>query len=156
MEKCPVETGLFYFLKYSMRKFKIFITILLIYEFAILTILQIPRYCNGLFSSHFCDVSFRYFLMCIVIPGLFGLFVWWLPQILRMFCGKCQCEVPHEKSVKDNIKEMASNQDIERLITAILVSGMQKFIANHPKTTETLSDILKTFIKPKGKKRLTK
>lgn len=64
--------------------------------------------------------------------------------------------MPHEKSIKDNVKEITSNQDIERLIAAVLVSGMQKFIANHPKTTETLSDILKTFIKNKSKKRLTK
>lgn len=156
MENSPVETGLFLYLKYSMRKFKIFITIFLVYEFAMLTILQIPRYCIGVFNVNFCNAGFKYFLMCLLIPCFVALFVWWLPEISRFFCGKCQCEVPHKKSVKDSIKEMESNQDIERLIAAVLVSGMQKFIEKHPKTTETLSDILKTFIKNQGKKGLTK
>ena len=94
--------------------------------------------------------------MCLLIPCFVALFSWWLPEISRIFCGKCQCEVPHEKPIKDKVKEIASDQAIEQLVTAVLISGMKKFIANHPKTTETLSDILNSFIKNNGKKRLTK
>jgi len=94
--------------------------------------------------------------MVIVLPALITLFVWWMPEISRLFCRKCQCEVPHEKSIKDNVKEIVSDQDIERLISAIIVAGMQKFVSKHPKTTETLSDIIKAFIKSSDKKRLTK
>ena len=86
--------------------------------------------------------------MCLLVPCLIALFVWWMPDVSNMFCKKCQC--------KDDDKEIGANQDIERLIATVLVTGIQKFIVNHPKTTETLSDILKTFIKTKGKKRLTK
>ena len=139
-----------------MRKFKIFITVLLLYEFTILTILQIPRYCTGLFLSRFCGLPFRYFLMCLLVPCVVALFVWWLPEISRIFCGKCQCEALREKPIKDKVKEIVSDQDIERLVTAVLISGIKKFVANHPKTTETLSDVLKTFVKNKSKNRLTK
>lgn len=156
MEKCPVEKERFYYFNNCMRKLKVFLTILLLYEFTILTVLQIPRYCVGFFTPHFCNISFRYFFMVIVLPALITLFVWWMPEISRLFCRKCQCEVPHEKSIKDNVKEIVSDQDIERLISAIIVAGMQKFVSKHPKTTETLSDIIKAFIKSSDKKRLTK
>lgn len=94
--------------------------------------------------------------MCIVLPTLITLFVWWMPEISRLFCRKCQCEIPHEKSIKDNVKEIVSDQDIERLISALITVGMQKFVSKHPKTTETLSDVIKTLIKSNSKKRLTK
>ena len=143
MEKCPVETGLFYYLKYSMRKFKIFITVLLIYEFAMLTILQISHYCTGLFSGHFCGIPFRYFLMCIIVPGMFWLFLWWMPEISRFFCKKCQCEIPHEKTVPDKVSEIASKQIIEHLITNALIAGIDKFTSNHPKAKKKIQDIAK-------------
>ena len=91
--------------------------------------------------------------MCIVVPALITLFAWWLPEISRMFCKKCQCEEPHEKSIKDNVKEMVSGPDIERLVGALITAGVHKFIAQHPKTTETVSDIVKTLTKNTGKKR---
>jgi len=94
--------------------------------------------------------------MCIVVPALITLFAWWLPEISRMFCKKCQCEEPHEKPVKDKVKEIVSDQDIERLIGAVITVGMQKFVSKHPKTTETLTDVIKTLIKSSSKKRLTK
>ena len=136
-----------------MRKLKIFLTILLLYEFAILTILQIPNYCRGFFSTHFCNISFKYFLMCIVVPALIALFAWWTPEISRIFCGKCQCEEPHEKSIKDNVKEMMSGSDIERLITTAIIAGLHKFVSSHPKTTETLSEVITALTKNTGKKR---
>ena len=143
MENSPVETGLFLYLKYSMRKFKIFITIFLIYEFAMLTILQIPRYCSGFFKVSFCDASFKYFLMCLLVPCFVALFVWWIPEISRMFCGKCQCEVPHEKNIPDKISEITSKQIIERLITTAIVAGVNKFASEHPKTKKKIQEIAK-------------
>ena len=94
--------------------------------------------------------------MAIVVPALISLFAWWMPEISRMFCGKCQCEEPHEKSIKDNVKEIVSDQDIEHLVSVAIIAGLHKFISKYPKTTETLSDILKTVTKSSGKKRLTK
>ncbi len=144
-EKSPVETGLFYYLKCCMRKIKIFITVLLIYEFAMLTILQIPHYCMGIFSGHFCSVSFRYFFVCIVVPGLFGVFLWWVPEISRFFCKRCQCEIPYEKTVSNKVSEITSKQIIEHLITTALIAGIDKFASNHPKTKKKIQDIAKVI-----------
>lgn len=149
MEKSPVETGLFYYLKYSMRKFKIFITIFLFYELTMLTILQIPRYCNGVFSNRFCGVSFRYFLMCLLVPCFVALFVWWLPEISRMFCGKCQCEMPHEKTISGKVSEITYKQIIEHLITTAIITGIDKFVSNHPKTKKKIQEIAKVVSKNK-------
>ena len=128
-----------------MRKIKIFITVLSLYEFVILTILQIPSYCFSVFNVGFCELSFRYFLICIVFPSLVGLIVWWGPEISRLFCKKCQCVEPEPKSIKDVLREIISKQDIERLITAAIVMGVQKFAASHPKTKETFDNILNAF-----------
>ena len=133
-----------------MRKIKIFITVLLLYEFAMLTLLQIPHYCFGVFNVSFCSVSFRYFLMCIVVPTLVWLFVWWVPDITKSFCKKCQCENREEKTIKDTTKEIITKHDIERLITAAIVVGAQKFADSHPKTKETLDNILKVISKNKN------
>ena len=111
-----------------------------------LTILQINRYCLSWFNYYFCEnVAFKYFLMCVVVPVCFSLLLWWGPELARPFCKKCKCEtqpVP-ETSIKDMVHEIVSTKDIERLITAAVVMGVQKFVANHPKTKETLKDILK-------------
>ena len=149
MEKSPVDTGLFYNLKYSMRKFKIFITVLLIYEFAILTILQIPRYCLNFFSTNFCNVEFKYFLMAIVVPSFFGLFLWWIPEISKVFCKKCQCEIPHEKTVSEKVSEITSKQIIEHLITTAIITGIDKFASTHPKTKKKIQDIAKAVVNKK-------
>ena len=128
-----------------MRKFKIFITVFLLYELAVLTILQIPRYCNGLFSNHFCSISFRYFLMCLLVPCLITLFLWWARDISKMFCGKCQCEIPHEKTVPNKVSEITSKQLIEHLITTAIIAGIDKFVSNHPKTKKKIQDIAKVI-----------
>lgn len=112
-----------------MHKMKIFITILALYEFAVLTILQIPDYCSVFFNSNFCVAThFKYFLLCFMLPTLIGLFFWWLPEISRLFCkNKCQCQTEFDNN-------LLSKQNIERLITAAIVMGIDKFIAHIQKT----------------------
>ena len=141
-----------------MRKIKIYTTIFVLYEFAIITILQIPNYCIYFFNIDFCVVPFRYFLMCVIVPVSFGLLVWWMPEISRLFCKKCQCEVQEDMSIKDVLKEIVTKQDIERLITAAIVMGIQKFATNHPKAKEAFDGILNALEQnnANSKSRLTK
>lgn len=135
-----------------MRKTKIFITIFLLYEFVILTILQIPEYCIRFFNYNFCEYSsLKYFLMCIMLPVLVSLFVWWLPEISSLFC-KNKCEPRKPETIKDIVREIVSIKDIERLITTAIIMGIQKFVNNHPKTTETFENILDIIKKPEDKK----
>lgn len=134
-----------------MRKIKIFTTVFIVYEFVMLTILQIPRFCGTFFNHNFCVVGgFKYFLLCIMLPILVGLLMWWLPDIARAACpNKCDVE-PESKNI---FNEIISKQDIEKFIVAAIVMGIQKFVAQHPKTTETFENILDGLKKTKSGKK---
>lgn len=127
-----------------MHKLKIFITIFALYEFVMLTVLQIPSYCNAFFNYNFCyGGSFKYFLFCIVLPSLIGLFIWWIPNIARAICpNKCEIKSEPDITIKNIFNEIISKQDIEKFITAAVIMGIQKFATNHPKTTEVFDNIL--------------
>ena len=130
-----------------MRKIKIFITLLMLYEFVITSVLQIPSFCNTFFNYGFCDVgNFKYFLMCVMLPGLFMLFLWWMPEIAKPFCkNKCQCEEPHSEQTLHSQKEsneIISRDDMERLVTGAIIMGIQKFASMHPKTTKAFNNII--------------
>ena len=132
-----------------MRKIKIFITITALYEFVILTILQIPDYCVGIFNSNFCATnSFKYFLLSIMLPVLIGLIFWWAPELSRLICkNKCQCESHHLETQK------STSPDIEKLITTAIIMGVHKLATSHPKTKEILDNISNLFKEPKTEKK---
>ena len=138
-----------------MRKLKIFITVFTLYEFVVLTILQISGYCVSIFNLNFCESgAFKYFIVCIMLPVSVAIFIWWVPEIGRLFCRKT-CEMPppeKNESVTDVLREIISKQDIERLITAAIIIGIQKFAQTHPKTNNVLGTILDTLIKNTKKK----
>ena len=105
-----------------MHRIKVFLTILILYEFMVLTILQIPSYCIYIFNSNFCaQIHFKYFLLCVMLPAMTGLVFWWAPEVSRLFCkNKCQCE-PENNNI-------LSKQNLERLLTAIITMGLEKFL----------------------------
>ena len=109
-----------------------------------LTILQIPKFCTTFFNYNFCMVNnIKYFLLCIMLPVLIGLFIWWIPEMARAICpNKCNIKTDTDINIKNIFNEIISKQDIERFITAAIIMGIQKFATNHPKTTETFDNIL--------------
>ena len=128
-----------------MRKLKIFITIFVIYEFVMLAILQIPNFCVAVFNHNFCYMNnFKYFLMCVMVPVLLMLFLWWMPDIARPFCkNKCQCDAhPHEIQNNNITQDEISKQYLEKLISSAIMIGVQKFAKSHPKTTKTFDNII--------------
>ncbi len=141
-----------------MRKIKIFTTILLLYEFIILTILQVPNYCAGVFNINFCNVGFRYFLLCIVVPVLVWLFLWWLPDISKVFCKKCECDNLESKEHlhENNTTENMSTKALEHLITTAIIIGIQKFAKNHPHTQNIFNNIFDAFTKTSNKSKSKK
>ena len=110
-----------------MRKLKLFITFLTIYEFIFVSILRIQDYCVFLFNNNFCGiVDYKYFLICFMVPWLFLLLLWWWRDISNLF---------HKQKEQDSL----SNQD--KIIMNIIILLLQKYIQKHPK----LRDIIKTF-----------
>ena len=136
-----------------MRKAKIILTIFLLYEFVMISILQIPEYCIKVFNNNFCLMSgYPYWLMCVILPGAIMLFCWWVPDIAKLFCrNTCVVKTNSEprNEIKDVLHEIVSAKDIERLITAAIVMGIQKFASNHPETKKTFDSILDVIKKVK-------
>ena len=133
-----------------MHKLKIFVTVFILYEFVMLTVLQIDGYCINVFNLNFCEYgAFKYFLMCIMLPISIMIFLWWVPDILRLFCRR-SCQIPPEpkpENINDILHEIISKQDIERLITAAIIMGIQKFAHKYPKTESVFGNILDALIK---------
>lgn len=145
LEKCPVVKMFCDCYNHNMRKIKIFVTVFILYEFVILTVLQIHKFCIGIFNNNFCTMGgFQYFLVCVMLPVLISLFFWWMPDIGRLFCPN-KCNVQPEPSIKDVFNEVISKQDIEKFITAAIIMGIQKFATIHPKTTQFFDNILKAL-----------
>ena len=135
-----------------MRRFKIFLTFFVIYESVIIAILHSGDYCTVVFNSNFCAYeTYKYFSMCLMLPILFTVFLWWMPNIKRFFCNNtCKTQHEHHKEARyDILHEMVSHIGIERFITAAIVTGINRFAKNHPKTVATFDDILKTMNKTK-------
>ena len=141
-----------------MRKIKIFLTLLALYEFVMVMILQIHGYCVAIFNNNFCEIDgFKYFLMCVMLPVSFGLFLWWIPEMTRLICpNKCCVRKEETPQLKNVFNEIISKQDIEKFITTAIIMGIQKFAASHPKTEETFENIMNILHNTKVKKKKTK
>lgn len=125
-----------------MRKFKIFLTCFILYEFTAITILQIQSFCHVFFNNNFCELNnYKYFLFCIMIPVLMGLVYWWIP--------KATPDAAKEKSLKEILIDAIPKQYISRLIIAAIIIGIKKFVSNYPKTKKLLDDVIKTASKKK-------
>lgn len=131
-----------------MRKFKIFITIFLLYEFVILTVLQVPGYCSSVFNASFCGFGhFKYFLFGVMIPVMVGLLLWWTPDMTGVICkscNKCGNNDKDKDTPKNIISEFLPRKDFERFVVAALILGLEKFVANHPKIKEVFNNISNT------------
>ena len=140
-----------------MRRFKIFTTIFVIYEFVMVIILHRLDYCVNFFELGFCEYeNYKYVFMCALVPALIMIFMWWLSDIMRLFChGACNIQpMPQPNTtMRDVLKEIISPTDLERFITTAVIMGIQKFSKNHPKTADILDDILTAMQKPKQLKR---
>lgn len=130
-----------FFYNFYMRKFKIFTTVFILYEFALITILQIPEFCIGVFNYNFCEMSgFKYFLFCFMLPVLFCLMFWWMPKK----------EIKEKKSTTDILFDIIPPQYIKRFLIAVVIVGLRKFIMSHPKTKDFMNSVNNVLRKQKA------
>ena len=115
----------------NMQKTKIIITGLLLYEFIMITVLQIPNYCNAVFNINFCLMgTFKYFMLCIMVPVFLWLIIWWIPNVSGIFCpDKCKCETQTKSDIIP--------KEIQRLIMATIAFGIKKILEHNQKTKDT-------------------
>ena len=121
-----------------MRKFKIFTTFFVLYEFVMITILQIHSFCIGVFNQNFCETNYKYFLFCVMIPILFGIIYWWMP--------KTKIAQQQEKTFKEILLDTIPKQYLQRFIIAMIIVMVRKFIMSYPRAKEffdNINDVLK-------------
>lgn len=132
MNKVLLKNKTFVFYNFYMKKFKIFTTLFIIYEFVIITILQIHNFCVGFFNYNFCNTAwYKYFLFCVMLPTLVCLLFWWMPRK----------EVETKKSSLDILFDLLTPQYIKRFLIAIVIVGLRKFIMSHPKAKDFFNDV---------------
>lgn len=123
-----------------MKKFKIFITCMVLYEFVMIVLLQVRDYCNGLFNYNFCATEhFKYILLCVMLPVLIMLFLWWWSDIMRIFNPECPQE--QEKTFTDVLFEMIPKVYIKRFIIAAVIVALRKIVSRYPKTKNAVVDV---------------
>lgn len=124
-----------------MKKLKIFTTLFIIYEFVVITILQIHNFCVGFFNYNFCNTDwYKYFLFCVMLPTLVCLLFWWLPRK----------EIETKKSSLDILFDLLPPQYIKRFLIAIVIVGLRKFIMSHPGTRNFMNDVKGVMKKQKA------
>lgn len=65
-------------------KFKICLTVFVLYEIVAVALLHSMRVCTSIFSSGFCtDSAFKYFLICAALPAVAFLIWIWIMEIVR-------------------------------------------------------------------------
>lgn len=117
-----------------MRKFKIFITCFILYEFVVITILQIRSFCDGIFNLNFCALDhYKYFLFCVMIPVLIGLVFWWVPKKTN--------NNANEKTLKEILIDSIPKQYIKRFIIAAIIIGVRKFIMSYPRAKKFIDNV---------------
>ena len=127
-----MKKGAFVFYNFYMRKIKIFITFFVLYEFVAITILQIPEFCFGIFNYNFCEIGYKYFLFCVMVPALFGLLFWWVPK---------KAEATQKQTFFDMLFDIIPPQYIKRFLTATVIIGLRKFIMSHPRARDFFKNV---------------
>ncbi len=141
MNKVLLKNKTFVFYNFYMKKLKIFTTLFIIYEFVVITVLQIPVFCNALFNYNFCGFGgFKYFLFCVMLPTLVCLLFWWLPRK----------EIETKKSSQDILFDLLPPQYIKRFLIAVVIVGLRKFIMSHPRTRNFMNDVKGVMKKQKA------
>jgi hypothetical protein len=128
-------------------KTKIYITVLFIYEIIAVMFLHCQQTCTQVFGIAACQDWFRYFAVCVVVPGLITLiWVWWMTichayrnRFLRRARGAL---IDVLDGLRDKLADKISRQDIERYITVASLYGIRYYMSHNPKFKELLHEIV--------------
>ncbi len=127
-------------------RYKIWFSALSIYEIIAVSLLHCQRTCDAMFMPAFCDSWYRYFLFCIAIPLLAVIIGMWLRQIYiarrrHYFANRVKESVKNIAfSIRDQVSDRVSVADIEKMISAALLMGVQRYADRHPNIRAMFDD----------------
>lgn len=129
-------------------KSKICLTALAVYEMAAVSVLHFQRICDAIFSVPFCNSWYRYFLFCIIVPGLLLLVLMWIREIVRAhrrrkFIRRAKNTINSVMStIRGRISEQIDMRDMEKIVTAAVLVGIKKYADNHPGLRRNVNKIM--------------
>ncbi len=129
-------------------KSKICLTALAIYEMAAVSVLHFQRICDAIFSVPFCNSWYRYFLFCIIVPGLLLLVLMWIREIVRAhrrrkFIRRAKNTINSVMStIRGRMSEQIDMRDMEKIVTAAVLVGIKKYADNHPGLRRNVNKIM--------------
>lgn len=131
-------------------KSKIYFTIFVVYEIVAGFMLHYPRTCDAMFGGTFCMSGvFKYFVGLVAVPLLAYVICMWIREIMLahrrrhsiVYRTKNAVEDMWD-SVKDRVSQNITTADIEKYLTAAVLIGIKKYVERHPKTKNTLNDVI--------------
>lgn len=117
-------------------KVKIGLTIISLYEILSVVLMQSQRVCDVMFGTSFCDANvFKYFIICFAVPMIVFLIIMWVSEIIdavrrrhTLFYKAKHAIKSVADSVRGHVSENVSAADLEKLITAALMAGLNKYV----------------------------
>ena len=129
-------------------KSKIWLTIFVVYEATVVSLLHFQRTCDSVFTSAFCTSWFRYFLFCIIVPLIVGLILMWIHEFVRAhrrrrFIRRAKNTVNGIlSSIRGHVSKHMDVADIEKIITAAVLIGIKKYADRHPNLRHNLGNVM--------------
>ena len=128
-------------------KSKICFTVFVIYEIIAISLLHFTRTCDAMFSTGFCDSTFKYFAGAVAVPLVAYLIWMWIHEIVRArrrrrFINRAK-EIIRTVStnVHDKMSEISPHV-LEQVIAAAFMLGVQRYAAHHPNIKQALNKII--------------
>ncbi len=131
-----------------LMKSKICLTALVIYEMLAVSILHFQRICDAIFGVPFCSTWYRYFLFCVIVPGVILMILMWIREIVRAhrrrkFIRRAKNTVNSVmSSIRGRVSEHIDMKNMEQIITAAVLMGIKKYADRHPNLRKNVNDIM--------------
>lgn len=127
-------------------KSKICFTIFSVYEIVAVSLLHFQRTCDAMFSAGFCDSDFKYFAGAIALPLIVYLIFMWIRELViarrrRRFFGMARRAIRGVAlNLNNTLGEHISQADFEKIVTASVLLGVQKYLDRHPNINVQMFD----------------
>ncbi len=126
---------------------KIYISVLFVYEIFAVMLLHCQHMCVPMLGETACSDWFRYFVACIVIPGLVSLIWMWVETIIGMyryrFLRRARgAAMDMLDNVREKVADHMTRADIEHYMTVAALYGIRYYLAKNPKIKNLLHDML--------------
>lgn len=127
-------------------KSKICFTIFSVYEIVAVSLLHFQRTCDAMFSAGFCDSDFKYFAGAIALPLIVYLIFMWIRELViarrrRRFFGMARRAIRGVVlNLNNTLGEHISQADFEKIVTASVLLGVQKYLDRHPNINVQMFD----------------